>query len=77
MAREGKGRGEKTQQQRGEARSVTTQFSEEKLRCLDKGVDHRTKLCAHTPWYLAPGTSSTALEAVRAGSTLGVLHVPP
>ena len=34
-------------------------------------------LCAHTPRYLALGTSSTGLDAVCGGSTLGVLHQPP
>lgn len=57
------------------ANSVTTQFSNKKLLCLDKGVYHRTKLCANTPRYLAPGTSSTALEAVRVGSNLVVRSV--
>lgn len=41
-----------------------------------KGGYHRTLLCAHTPRYLALGTSSTGLGAVSVGPTLGVLHLP-
>ena len=58
-----------------ETNRAPTQYSKEKP--FAKGVYHRTQMCAHTPGYLALGTSSTGPEAVCVGSTLGVLHLPP
>lgn len=75
---EGKGESDKNDKEQHRGRQTERPLSSPKVnRCALQKVCITAPSCAHTPWYLALGTSSTGLEAVCVCSTAGDLHLLP